>query len=124
MPAHRKTLVVLTRDAQPAHATCPAERCGEPDTSSAPVRPTCPAGGPLQTPREKLPGSMREECEQGRRPPVYSAESRFERAPGRFRRKECTSRRCAVPSLQSILVVSNGYKRSGSSQYRENPICI
>src|SRR6476660_10592271 len=102
MPAHRRILVVPVRDAQPAHATSREARFVVPDTSFAPVRPTCQAGDPLPMLREKLPESMPAKCEQGPRPPVGFAVPRFERAPAQFRRKECTNKQSAGPLSQGI----------------------
>lgn len=101
MPAHRRILAVRVRDVQPPHATGPEARFVVPDTSSALVRPTCQAGGPLLMPREKLPESMPAKCEQGPRPPVGFAVPRFERVPAQFRRRGCTNKRSAVPLLQA-----------------------
>ena len=124
MPAHRRILAVRVRDVQPPHATSPEARFVVPDTSSALVRPTCQAGGPLLMPREKLPESMPAKCEQGPRPPVGFAVPRFERAPAQFRKRGCTNKRSAVPLSQGVLLypmVTNG---RGEVNSEKNPICI
>src|SRR6476620_8776288 len=104
MPVHKRILAVRVRDAQPAHATSREARSVVPDTSSAPVRPTCQTGDPLPMPREKLPESMPAKCAQGPRPPVGVAVPRFERAPAQFRKKECANKQSACPLSQGIVL--------------------
>src|SRR6478672_7647450 len=126
MPVHRRILAVQVRDAQPARATSRGARSVVPDTSSAPVRPTCQAGDPLPMPREKLPESMPAKCEQGPRPPVGFAVPRFVRAPAQFRRKECTNKRSAVPCITRLVLypmVTNGrFEVNSEKPYLHQPL--